>query len=193
MTFEGLLHKRKTAIARRWLDKTLETYSPDSSAFLKRNKDQFANPVGKAFSDGTQAIVDGLFAEAEPVDPRELCSHLESMIKIRSLQELTPSEAVSFVFILKEAVREELADHISHEGNLDELLTFETRIDQLALFAFDIYTKCREKVFELRINEVKRTGYRQLRKAGLIVDDPEGETSTEPLLSGAPTCRGGGR
>jgi len=34
-------------------------------------------------------------------------------------------------------------------------LNFDASIDKLASVAFDKYVKCREKIFELRVNEVK--------------------------------------
>ena len=44
----------------------------------------------------------------------------------------------------------------------DELLAFESKIDELALTAFNRYVECREKVFELKANEVKN------RYSGLV-------------------------
>ena len=42
-------------------------------------------------------------------------------------------------------------------------MIFEARIDKLALLALDIYMKCREKIYEIRLNEVKAEGERALR------------------------------
>jgi len=38
---------------------------------------------------------------------------------------------------------------------MDEWLKFQSRIDDLALQAFDIYMDCREKICEIRINQAK--------------------------------------
>jgi hypothetical protein len=35
------------------------------------------------------------------------------------------------------------------------VLKLESRIDELALLAFEIYMQCREKIYECRVNEVK--------------------------------------
>jgi hypothetical protein len=40
----------------------------------------------------------------------------------------------------------------------------------MALLAFDIYMKCREKVYEIRANEAKSQVSGLLRKMGLLCD-----------------------
>mgnify|MGYP001825790023 CR=1 FL=1 len=152
-----LLQRNKTAIKERWLEETLASYRPDSAAFFQHQNDPFANPVGQALKDEAGAIVDGLFAAADPCD---LCCHLEEIVKIRAIQEFTPAEAVSFVFLLKDAIRAELGDELTTPGARDELTALEDRIDQLVLFAFDIFVKWREKVYSLRLREI-RAGYVQ--------------------------------
>ena len=153
MTLKDLLHSRRAAIEKRWLEKTLESYAPDASAFFERQKDQFANPVGQALRAGTRTMLDCLLGE---MDAEKVCGCLEEIVKIRSIQDFTPAQALSFVFSLKQVIREEF------EGDLDadksaELVQFEARIDQLALFAFDVYVKCRERLYEIRVSEVKRS------------------------------------
>ena len=156
MTLKDLLQKNKTAIAEKWLDRTLETYASRTAVFFKQTKDPFANPVGQALRSATKAIVDELFEAEFPLgleSANRLCAHLEDVIKIRSVQELNPSQALSFVLSLKQAIREVLEEELEDSRLAVELMTFETRIDQLVLFAFDIYMKSREELFELRINE----------------------------------------
>ena len=45
----------------------------------------------------------------------------------------------------------------------DQVLLLDSRIDALALRAFDVYMGCREQVYELRVNEVKRMRERAFR------------------------------
>jgi hypothetical protein len=153
MTLKDLLHSSRAAILKRWLDKTLETYAPDASAFFDGQKDQFANPVGKALRTGTRVMLDCLLGE---MDAEKICAGLEEIVKIRSIQDFTPAQAVSFIFSLRQIIREELGQELD-SSRLTELAEFETRIDQLALFAFDIYVKCRERLYEIRVDEVKRS------------------------------------
>jgi hypothetical protein len=153
MTLKDLLHSSRAAIEKRWLEKTLETYAPDASAFFEKQKDQFANPVGQALRAGIQTMLDCLLGE---MDAEKICGCLEEIIKIRSIQDFSPAQALSFVFSLKQVIREELPKELD-AGQAAELVKLETRIDQLALFAFDVYVKCRERLYEIRVSEVKRS------------------------------------
>ncbi|MBU0740763.1 RsbRD N-terminal domain-containing protein [bacterium] len=147
-----LLQKKKKAIGERWLASLLATYGEDTAAFLRQQKNRFANPVGRTFADASRAILDEVL---DGMDAANLCAHLEEIIKIRAIQEFSPAAAVSFVFLLKDAVREEIGDAAREPDILVELHEIETRIDQLALFAFDIYVKRREQVYSLRLREIR--------------------------------------
>lgn len=148
-----LMRQRRNAILERWLEGALASYASDASKFFSREKDPFANPVGAGFRESAAAILDNLLEE---FDAERVCAHLEGIIKIRAIQDFSPSRAVSFVFLLKDAVRRELRDADLDRRALDELASVDAAIDQTALFAFDIYVKCREQVYELRVDEVKR-------------------------------------
>ena len=149
---EHLLSQKRAAILKRWLGLILGTYPADSSRFFKREKDRFVNPVGYTISLEIEALYDELL---QGMNRDKLSASLDNIIRIRSVQDFSPSQAIAFVFLLKKAIREELASEIRENQLFEELLRFESRIDQLALLAFDIYMKCREKVYEIRVNEVK--------------------------------------
>ena len=170
MRLRDLSSDRKTALARRWLNETLDTYPADTSNFLKREKDRFANPVGQTLADGTRVIVDQLLAEQ--TDHDEVRSALASMLRIRSVQDFAPSEAVSFVFLLKAAVREELGTEAREKARLAELAEFDRKIDELALLAFDLYAESRQKIYEIRVSDVKRQVSGLMRRLNLDVDAP---------------------
>ena len=152
MTLADLLSRKKTPILERCFNLVVETYPADTSRFLKREKDRFINPVGSTISQEMEAVYDELLQE---MNSDKLADSLDNIIKIRSVQDFSPSQAIAFVFLLKQAIREELEDEIQQKGILDELLAFESKIDKLALLAFDIYVQCREKIHEIRLNEVK--------------------------------------
>jgi hypothetical protein len=119
--------------------------------------------VGHALRRGTRAAVDALL---EGQEPGQVGAHLDEIVKIRAIQELKPSEAISFVFLLKEALRAELGAKGS-DASLSELAELEKRIDLIALSAFDIYTRYRGQIAELRINEIKRSvGWRRAIAGG---------------------------
>ncbi len=150
----------------------LETYPPDTSRFLKQEKNQFANPVGNTISLEIEDIYEELLHGR---DSEKLSHFLDRIIKIRAIQDFSPAQAVVFVFHLKNAVREELGGKIRNDQLFEELLEFERRIDKLALFAFDTYVKCREKVYEIRVAEVKNRVFSLLKRADLIGEISEQE------------------
>ena len=152
MVLEDLLLQKKASILERCFHLILETYPAETSRFLKQEKDRFINPVGSTISHEIEALYGELLQE---MNAGKLAASLDNIINIRSVQDFSPSQAIAFVFLLKQAIREELEDEIQEKRILDELLEFEYKIDELALLAFDIYVQCREKIHEIRLNEVK--------------------------------------
>lgn len=165
----GLLLEKKSALLERWFDIVLETYPPDSSSFLKNKKRQFANPVGYTISRGLEHLLDELLREGE-MDAEKISSFLESIIRIRAIQELTPSQALAFVFRLKKLLKEEMGS--AGTARSEEIEALESRIDAIALISFDLYMKCREKIYELKANEVRNMTFRLLQKAKLVCEIP---------------------
>jgi len=153
MRFDNLLKQRESTIRERWLNLTLDTYPADSFAFLKNQKNQFLNPVGNTISRELGVLYRSLVNE---VDPKAVTTSLDSILRIRSVQGFSPSQAVSFILLLKSVVREELEGELQTREQFTDLQQFELRIDQLAMQGFDVYSKCREGVFQVRLNELRR-------------------------------------
>jgi len=177
MKLEQLLHQNKTAILQKWHDLLLERYPEQSRAFFRKQKNQFANPVGHAISEGIQSIFEGLLqgghAEGIPL-------FLDNIVRVRAVQEFTPSQALEFLFGLKKVIRQELGNALYSADMAAEWAAFESRIDDLALLGFDVYTECRHKLFEVRVEEVKRRSERLLKMAGLVYEIPEeGEANSD--------------
>lgn len=168
MKLEESLAERKEDLASKWYDLVLGTYPPETQKVWKSQLDQFKNPVGVTFRDALSQLFGLLLAW----DDAEAISHqLERIIKIRNVQDFTPSHGMSFVYLLKRLLRDEYMDKLNKSGDLDQLLAFEARIDNLALMTFDIYVKCREIIYNLRVNEVKAAQHKLLVRARMIVDD----------------------
>ncbi len=155
------LTRKRSSIVKKWFELILETYPEDTSKFLKKEKDPFANPVRHTILQGIEGVYDELLKEGE--SPEALNDFLDKVIRIRSVQDFSPSQALSFVFSLKEVIRKVLGKEIRENHLHDQLLLLETRIDALALRAFDVYMGCREEMYELRVNEVKRMREQALR------------------------------
>ncbi|MDR3584025.1 MAG: RsbRD N-terminal domain-containing protein [Desulfosporosinus sp.] len=169
MKFKDLLEAKKSALLTRWFDAIIETYPTDTSGFLKNQKDRFANPVGHIFTQGIEKILAALI---EGRDFAEGFPFLDDIIKVRAIQDFTPSKAVSFIFDLKKVVRKELEKEIRQSQFTDALLEFELKIDELALLAFDKYIKCREQIYKLKTDELKRMSFTLLKKANLMSEIP---------------------
>jgi hypothetical protein len=152
MELKDLLSRNETAILKRWFDLILETYPADAATLMRKDKDQFSNPVGSTFS----REIEVLFKELCEGSQNEKCqASLDSILKIRSVQDFSPSQAVGFIFLLKRAIGETLKREICKESIMDEWLKFQSSIDDLALQAFDAYTECRERICEIRIKQAR--------------------------------------
>jgi len=157
MSLLSLLKRSKAVVLERWCELIIQSYPAHTSSFLKREKDRFQNPVGYTVTRETEelydALLDGSFDEVGS-------EALEGIIKIRSVQDFSPSQAIGFVFLLKRAIRERLTPEIQQYDLYGQLHDFESVIDRLALCTFDNYMHCREKIFDIRVKEIKNETFR---------------------------------
>jgi hypothetical protein len=173
MTLRNLLVQKKASILERWFDLILETYPAGTSKSLKREKDRFVNPVGQTISREIRSLYDGLI---QGISTDQLSSSLNNIIRIRSVQDFSPSQAIGFIFLLKKTMREVLESGIQEKQVLEEWMELQSGIDQLALLAFDIYMECREKIREIRVNEAKaerEMALRLLERMNAMKREPE--------------------
>lgn len=171
--FIDLLKERKSAIAEKWFKAIMVSYPIDSSGFLINQKDRFANPIGHTFSNGVESIIESLIEGGNFDEGKQF---LEDIIKVRAIQDFTAAKALNFIFALKKIVREELEKEIRQNQITSPLLGFESKIDDLALFAFDIYVKFREQLYQLKTDELKRMTFTMLKKANLMSEIPVQES-----------------
>ncbi|MCX7913097.1 MAG: RsbRD N-terminal domain-containing protein [Thermodesulfovibrionales bacterium] len=175
MLLKDFLLERKSSLSAKWFERVVETYPSETAKFLKNQKDPFGNPVGSTILQG----IDNLFnqiIEDEP-DTEKILPLLDSIIRIRAIQDFSASEAVAFIFYIKDIIRQEFERTYTNSnypaGLREEFSRFEAKVDRLALLSFDIYMRCREKIYELKAQEVKNMTYRLLQQAKLIVESPE--------------------
>jgi hypothetical protein len=171
MNLKQNLQEKKPAILKKWFDAVADTYAADTSSFLKKQKAQFTNPVGYTLAEGLDGLFEGL---QKGMLPDEVSRFLDSIVRIRAIQDFAPSTAIAFILQLKKVVRQELGEEILKQPGLaGELAAYESAVDDLALFAFDLYMKCREKIYELKANEARNMTFRLLQQAHLIVDNQD--------------------
>jgi hypothetical protein len=180
MSLNNLLAQRKTAIIKNWFTLAVETYPPDTASFLKKQKDPFANPVGRTISIGLEALFNELLKE---MDYEIITSFLDPIIRIRAIQNFSPAQAVSFIFLLKKAIRTNMKKETLEEQHFNELLLFESKIDQLAMIAFNLYMECKEKIYDLKANEMRNSTYKAFKRAGLVREMPVDEPDIKPNIN----------
>ena len=177
MNLEKFLTESKATIVKRWFNAVVDTYPPESGRLLKKEKNQFANPVGHSIAEGMEGIYEALI---EGMQPEKVKPHLETIIRIRAIQDFSPSQAIAFIFLFKKVIRDELQDGKPEDGiSSQDLLALETQMDNLALLAFNVYMECREKLYEARVNDFKNRTYRLLQRANLLTEISEQESETK--------------
>jgi hypothetical protein len=154
MNLHRLLQKKKSAIRKRWLDEIFTSYPPDACHFLKDEMDVFANPVGHTISANADYILEGLI---KGDDTSSLSPYLEWIIRIRAVQDFTPTQVVSFVGSLKSATIGLLQTDIQKHNLWEEWEELSARIDTLTLMSFEIYTKMKEKIHSIQMKELEKS------------------------------------
>ena len=148
---ETILTQKKKAIVGKWLDLIAESHPAGDNLF--KDKDQFNNPVGYTISSEVEPLYDELLRGNTCSE--EVALSLDRIIRITAVQEFTPSHAIGFIFLLKKAIKEELGRNANEKQMLEDLLELYNTIDKMGFTAFDMYASCREKLMELRVNQVK--------------------------------------
>jgi hypothetical protein len=152
MSLKNLLSKKRSAIVAKWFERVLETYPPEVQGFFRQQGDRFANPVGSAIFESLEGLLTELLGAGDYEKTR---SFLDSILRIRAIQNISPSQAVVFLPLLKGVLKEEVGEEIRLNRLPEEWLELESKIDDFLLLSFDIYMECREKVHELRDQELR--------------------------------------
>jgi len=154
MNLSETLQEKKKQIKTVWADRTLDSYT--SSGFFKKSLDAIANPTGANIRDGLSRILDLLLDGA---DHQEYAQPLDQIIRIRAVQDFSPSQAVVPFLEIKWVIRQILNDDKNTRHLTQELAELDCEIDRLALAAFDKYMECREQLYQVRIKELKSGSY----------------------------------
>lgn len=163
-SLKDILSDKRSRIIKKWRDLTLAAYSGDAQRFLRKEKNQFANPVGRTISEAVEVLYDDLLKGGET----EIGSAaLDKIIRIRAVQDLKPSQAIGFIIQLKGIIGNELKAAAQESGLSEDLQEVERAIDNMALLAFDMYTQCRQKIYEIRVREVQGQVSGLLRRANI--------------------------
>ena len=173
MGLKKLLHDRNKNIIRKWQEAIFQLYPADSVRFLTSVSNQFANPVGYSIREHTEKLYNELIAEGD-ISAEKIGPVLDEILRIMAIQDFKPSGALRYLYILKEVITRELSEAAEPGNDLHyELIKLYGRIDEITLIAFDIYSKCREKLFEIKVDTAKNQVSGLLRRSDLICEIPE--------------------
>lgn len=171
MSLENVLDQKREEFLIKWFQLMVDAYPAETAKFLKREKNPFANPVGRSIHEGISGILDLLVRGVEHGKASEF---LDRIIRVRAVQDFSPAQALAFVFDLRGLLRDVLVKEIDEGGiTADELALFDAKVDELALISFNVYTACREQLYEIKVEEIKNRSFRLLQKAGLLEEISE--------------------
>ncbi len=175
MDLKSLLIQKKSTILNKWFETILDSYAAETAKFLRDKSKRFNNPVGATIYKGIENLLDEIIDDNSDSD--RLSLFLDNIIRIRAIQDFSASQAVAFMFSVKDIIRQEVetsyaSDQVLPKRILDELRDLDAKIDSLTLMSFDIYMQCREKLYEIKANEARNMTYRLLQQARLITESP---------------------
>jgi hypothetical protein len=145
------LEQNRESILQEWFNQTINTYEPEMARFLKREKNQFSNPVRNTIITSLEKIYDNILTG----DSTDASGGLLEIIKVRAVQDFSPSDALSFLFNLKKIIRSELIKSDQKFDTLNEVNEFDERFDLLLRTAFNYYNECRLKIQDIKMAEIK--------------------------------------
>lgn len=178
MSLVELLKANKSWLVEHWFDEATSIYQSETSHFLRSKKDRFANPVGSTLDQGLDEVFDQLL---EGLDRVKVEPKVDQLVRIRAVQGFPASQAVGFIFSLKHLIRERLTKELKADPGLaGELFAIDNQIDALALIAFEVFMGCREQIYHLKAEEVKRLYYQAIRRSDIFCVIPGQE---EPDLN----------
>jgi hypothetical protein len=155
------LSQHRKDIVRQWIRRTMAAYPAASRAVFERNRNQFANPLPHILSTGIERLFDAL---TDGAGPDEVALAMDGIVRLKAVQDFAPSQALSFVFELKAIIKEQLGSELNSPEVFNAFLVMEQDIDRMASIAFDLYTACREKLFEIRTNEIRNQTHMLIRR-----------------------------
>lgn len=151
----------KKDVTTEWVEMVFNTYPIETTGFLRTKSDPFTNPVAHMTREAAQILFDA--AIGEEVEPARVKASVERFIKLRAAQKMDPSRSLAVFYVMKPILRQKVLPEMIKKGQLEAYLEAESRLDTLALLAFDMYMSARETIAESRIKEI-RSQHAQLKR-----------------------------
>ncbi|MFP4194621.1 MAG: RsbRD N-terminal domain-containing protein [Desulfobacterales bacterium] len=168
---EEIISANRNRWISQWFDAVINSYPEESAGFFKDTSDPFSNPVGATLKKGIKDLFD--VVTAGNFDSRAAHEALEPMIRLRALQEFTPSEALGFITDIKWIIRGDSAADQNNQAVAERLDRIAEAADRALLTAFDIYMECKKHVYDLRARQARDSVRELLVKKELISELPD--------------------
>lgn len=153
MTIAEVLEQKRSLVQSKWIDSVINSYPSESAKFIVGNKNKFTNPLGYTVENSINTICSNYLNSEKQNECEEA---IEAIVRLRAVQDFTPAKAIGIMFDFKSIVLTEIRDMIDTKDRFDEYLLIETQIDKLIDYALNFYIECRERVNEIKANEVRR-------------------------------------
>ncbi len=175
MNLQEILRADKSRLLNSWKNRILEAYPSESVNFFDRQKNRFSNPVGVGIAESIERIFDFLSGAA---GKEEADSAVENITRIRSVQDFKPSEATDFLFLLKRIIKDHISDRLNNVLILEQFFDLQYQIDSLCMQCFNHYDSCKEQLYKVQAEQVKRYYFRLLERHPYFVQ-PEQENADQ--------------
>lgn len=133
-------------VAERWLERVIASYPAAVRSSLASKGDRFRNPAGYALEENLRIMARELMGA---MDHHALEQAIDGVVRLRAVQDFTPSEALEFVAGARAAIAD-VCGAVAEDT--------EQRIGELARMAVEQYTACRAQIAELRAKELRQYG-----------------------------------
>lgn len=171
----SLLAEQRDRIVKEWYNLALDTYPPETARLWKKTSDQFLNPVAWRLREGLEEVCTAVLEPKNQEALDKAMFALDELVRVRAVQNFSPSGAAGFIIIFKKVLRETLWPEIKRREAWVDLLAVESFLDGLVLTCLDLYCACREKLNEIRVRELEKNQHLLLKHARLIVGVGEEE------------------
>ena len=104
--------------------------------------------------------------------PQKIKHALDRFVRLRAVQQYTPSQGLGVFFLMKPLLREHILPLCREKEDLAEYLDAESRLDSVTLLAFDLYSAARETLAETRIAEIRNQHAQLVRWAQSVDGSP---------------------
>ena len=179
-----ILRAHKEEVVNSWVEAVFATYPLETTGFLRTRRDPFTNPVAHMTREAANVLFDAV--AGEDVQAATVRASLDRFVKLRAVQKFAPSQSLAVFYLKNPILREKVMHEMRLKGRLEDYLEAESRLDTLALLAFDIYAEARETVAESRIKEIKNQHAQLARWAQRLENGPEAAPAPDPCPPTAP-------